>query len=382
MLKIAVGHSNDPDSLEAIDEVLQQCQQSLSEHIPQAGILFAAIDFEFELILQRINETYPDLELIGGSTDGEVSSILEFQQDSLTLILFCSDEIEIRAEVGRHVSKNPYQIAATAIERGKNKLKELPQLCLAIPESLTTSTTSILEGLKSALGNIPIFGGATADRWNFTKTYQFFKTEVLVDSVPFLLFSGNILFSHGVVGGWRPIGKKSLATKVDKNIIYEIDGAPAVDFYRYYLNGSAPATEHPLAVFPEGETTFFLRGVLSYDLEIGSLKVSGDLPENAIVQITEASLEDILLGCEQSFLNALNSYPGQQPTAALFFSCSSRRKMLGTRVKEEYKNILKCLPTALPSCGFYTYGEIAPFEDKSQSFFHNTTFITLLLGNK
>jgi hypothetical protein len=122
MFKVAVGHSNDPDSLEAIDEILEQCQQTLDGEIPQAGILFAAIDFDHSLILQRINETFPNIELIGGTTDGEVSSILEFQQDSLTLMLFCSDEIEIRAAVGRNVSQSPVEIASQSVEESKQQM--------------------------------------------------------------------------------------------------------------------------------------------------------------------------------------------------------------------------------------------------------------------
>jgi hypothetical protein len=100
MLKVAVGHSNDPDSQSAIDEVLEQCISSLAGEIPKAGLLFAAIDFDHALILQRIHQAFPDIELIGGTTDGEISSVLEFQQDSLTLMVFCSDEIEIRQELG------------------------------------------------------------------------------------------------------------------------------------------------------------------------------------------------------------------------------------------------------------------------------------------
>jgi hypothetical protein len=39
MFKIVVGHSNDPDSLAAVEEVIQQCNNSLTGDIPQAGIL-------------------------------------------------------------------------------------------------------------------------------------------------------------------------------------------------------------------------------------------------------------------------------------------------------------------------------------------------------
>jgi hypothetical protein len=65
MFKTFVGHSNDPDSQEAIAEVLQQCQAELNGLMPQAGILMAAIDFDHPLILAEIQTAFPGIELIG-----------------------------------------------------------------------------------------------------------------------------------------------------------------------------------------------------------------------------------------------------------------------------------------------------------------------------
>lgn len=204
MFKVVVSHSNDPDSLSAVEEVLQQCALSLAGDIPQAGILFAAIDFEHSLILQQINQAFPGIELIGGTTDGEISSVLEFQQDSITLMLFCSDEVQIYAGIGRKLSGDPITATKQAVEQAKAKSTAAPQLCLTHPESLTISGVSILSGLKLALGkDVPIFGGLAADQSRYKNTYQFFQTEVLSDSVPILLFSGSILFSHGIASGWR-----------------------------------------------------------------------------------------------------------------------------------------------------------------------------------
>ena len=53
MLKVAVGHSNDPDSEAAIADMIEQCSETLLESIPKAGLLFAAIDFDYPLILQK-----------------------------------------------------------------------------------------------------------------------------------------------------------------------------------------------------------------------------------------------------------------------------------------------------------------------------------------
>ncbi|MDZ8093074.1 MULTISPECIES: hypothetical protein [unclassified Nostoc] len=41
MFEAVVDHSNDPDSLAAVEEVLQQCASSLAKDIPKAGIIFA-----------------------------------------------------------------------------------------------------------------------------------------------------------------------------------------------------------------------------------------------------------------------------------------------------------------------------------------------------
>lgn len=222
MFTVAVGHSNDPDSDSAIKEILEQCQISLAGEVPSAGILFAAIDFEHSVILHEINRAFPAIELIGCTSDAEISSVLEFEEDSLTLMLFCSDEVEIRAGIGRGLSKDAIAATKQAVSQAqaKSSLKS-HQLCLTTPESLTVDGVSIINGLKEELGeNFPILGGLAGEQLRFEQTYQFFNTEVLSDSVPILLFSGKLLFSHGFANGWHPISRKAVVTKkVNWNVI-------------------------------------------------------------------------------------------------------------------------------------------------------------------
>jgi len=73
MLKIAIGHSDDIDSIDAVETVLEQCKTSLNGYTAQAGILFSSIDQDFQLIIDKINEAHPEIELIGCTTDGEFS---------------------------------------------------------------------------------------------------------------------------------------------------------------------------------------------------------------------------------------------------------------------------------------------------------------------
>ena len=67
---------------------------SLKAGIPDAGIVYMGITLEHQKILDIICNTFKDIHLIGCTTDGEFSSETGFIQDSVLLMLFCSDEIE------------------------------------------------------------------------------------------------------------------------------------------------------------------------------------------------------------------------------------------------------------------------------------------------
>ncbi|MDJ1183367.1 FIST signal transduction protein [Roseofilum casamattae] len=383
MFKVVVGHSNDPDSESAIAEVLEQCQETLSGAVPQAGILLAAIDFEHQQLVDAIHRTYPQLELIGGTTDGEMSSILGFEQDSVTLMLFCCDRITITAGVACNISQDLEGAIAEAVATASRPHSEAIKLCITLPESLNSvSAVRIVDNLNQELGqNVPIFGGLTADQWRFEQSYQFFKDRVYTDAIPILLCSGPLQFSHGVASGWEPIGEPVTVTRVEGNIVYQIDEAPALDFYSHYLGDLPPSSEYPLMVFDSTRTYCYLRAPSPiYNREEGSVTFFGDIPEGAIVQITEATRNNVICASEASMKQAIAHYPGESPGAALFFSCSSRRQILGSHTSEEYSQIHNYLRETLPSCGFYTNGEIAPLEQQGMSYFHNETFITLLLG--
>jgi hypothetical protein len=382
MLKVVVGHSNDPYSEDAIAEVLQQCQQELQETVPQAGILVAAIDFDHALILQQIQQSFPDLQLIGGTTHGEMSSVLGFQEDSLALMLFCSDRIKIRAGLGRAMSKNPLAAAQAAVEQAQVGLSNQAKFCITIPDGLSTSGVTIIDSLKQVLGeSVPIMGGTAGDQWQFQQTYQFFQTEVLSDALPVLLFSGELCLSCGVASGWQPISRKARITKVEGARVYEIDHRPASEFYASYLKGLPMSGEYPLAVFGQEEREFYLRACTDQENRAdGSLLFMGDIPVGALVQITHATTDDIIRGALISMEKAIACYPGQQPAAALLFSCAARRQLLGTLVPQEYETRQQYLALSIPTLGFYTYGEIGPLRPDGETLFHQETLVTVLIG--
>lgn len=384
MFKVALGHSEEIESEEAAQEILEQCKAALVDQKAQAGILYASIDYEFDVLLKEINEEYPDIELIGCTTDGELSSVMGFAEDSVTLILFVSDEIDIKSGVAEGISENLEQKISESIKKTRSRCEKELKLCILNPVSITSSGVVILESFKKSLGEkFPIFGASAADQWKFEQTYQFYKTQVLSDSVPFLLFSGNLLFGCGVDSGWTPIGSPGKVTRVEKNILYNINDKTAVEFFQHYLGDNiSPLGEYPLAVFEDEESDkFYLRAPLASNMEDGSLIFAGDLALGARVQISHTTRDRIIKASEKSISQSFESYSGKYPEVAICFSCSGRKQVLGTRTSEEY-HLLKKVNPDLKVFGFYGYGEIAPLQKNSPSRYHNETFISLLLGSK
>lgn len=400
MFQVAVGHGIDPDSIGAVEEALQQCQETLGGNIPQAGIVMAAVDFEHKAILKKIRESYPDIVLVGGTSIGEMSSVMAFQEDSLTMMLFCSDEVSFRAGVGHQTDKDSLAAASAAIADAfaANPYPDSPQspaikLCYAIGDGLLIDGVAMVNGISSALGpTVPVIGGLSADAWQFEKTYQFIstpsRTDVLRASVVVLTFAGNLKVSYGIASGQRPLGPKATVTKSNSNTLHEVDGAPTKDFYvktlgvsNVRLSGGC-SWSGTIAVYEPKETDFYLRSPNSNGNFDGSITYFGHVPEQSTIQFTAADNDSLLSATKEAFQKAQAAYPGTFPSAALMISCASRMKALGTRIKEEYQLVEQFLGPELPSMGFYSYGEISPFSGQTTTRFHNETFTALLLGTQ
>ncbi len=385
MFKMGVGHSDELNIDACVAEVLAQTAAALDGEKPQGGLLFAAIDMDHERLLAGINQAYPAIQLIGCTTDGEVSSVMGFQEDSVTLAVFASDVVEITAGVGRHACQDAVAACQEAVAQARAKSTQEPVMCITTPDGLTFNVADAVRGLQAALGEqVIVLGGAAGDQREFKATYQFCRDEVHQDAVPVLLFSGPLVYSAGVASGWKPLGESAQITKSEGKVVHEIDGKPAIDFYHHYFGRNVGGSKGtPLAVFEKDGDGYYLRAFFFHDEDAGTVTFAGEVPEGATVQLTDASREGLLEGTADSLRQALDAYRGDSaPEAALFFCCAGRKAILGTRTGEELDIIRSRVDVNLPLYGFYCYGEIGPVGQSHESRFHNQTFVSVMLGTR
>src|SRR5919112_4833039 len=115
MFRMAVGHSDDIDLEAALQEVFEQCDDALAGAAPRAGLVLAAWEADHRALIDAIQARYPGIELAGTTTAGEMSSVMGFQEDSIALALFASDNVEITVGLGRHLAADPAAATRAAV---------------------------------------------------------------------------------------------------------------------------------------------------------------------------------------------------------------------------------------------------------------------------
>lgn len=383
-LIVAVAHSTELDSSLAVAELIANCEAQLEQHAPAAGILYASIDAEHQLVLDKLYEKWPNLRLIGCTSDGEFSSEHSYGEDSMVLTLFASEEIKFVSAFVDNTAADMRQECQRALAEAQAALGEPPKLCILFSDVISINGETVLEQMTIVSdGKIPIVGGISADSWRFTGSKQFCNHVASPNISPFLLLAGPFDFSYGMDSGWEPIGEFGIVTKSESNIVYEINRKPALEFYTKILGENAkPTLELPISLYDEEDCFRSMRTSFeNYNPETGAITYLGNVPVGSKVRITMVNRDSILEGAKGSINHAISTFPADKtPVVTLCFSCSARRVLLGTRTVEECQIVDSLLAEGAKFSGFYTYGEFCPNLIEPLNKFHNETFVTVLLG--
>lgn len=381
-MKIGLGQAEGSNTALVTDSIIKACRKQVGANQPKAGLVFAGPHFDHHLMLEKICDAFPRMILVGCTTSGEYTSAYGFSDDSISLMVICSDELEFGAGLGRNLSLD-YRVAVDeAFSTARGALSDKPSLCLAFPPGRGVMPEPILVHLNTKLGvGCPVFGGAAGTLLtDETEIYQFCNREVVRDGLPLLLISGPVRYDFAIANSWRPLGKKVEVSKAKGQLVYTIDGVSAVDFYRRYLGyHEQPAHEFILAVYEPGASEYYLVSPVEY-YDSGAIRFHGLVPEGSKVQLTEVIRADLVTDTRATSERLASTDRDWLPAFALTFSCAFRKEVLGTSAQEELNVLRDVFPPGLPVMGFYGFGEIAPLAAEGPSKAQGATLILLLVG--
>src|SRR5437868_14330029 len=141
-MRACVVPSHDVDSVDAVAELIAGAKVALGASLPRVAMLFAGIDHDFAIVLDQINAQWPDITLIGCTTDGEMSSDILFAEDSLALVLLSGDDFYAVSGVARSVSTDVAGSIRASVDDAVLRLVGrggAPRLCITMPDGLAVS---------------------------------------------------------------------------------------------------------------------------------------------------------------------------------------------------------------------------------------------------
>jgi hypothetical protein len=373
------------DPCEAGRELAEELLQQLGGP-PALALLFVSTQLDPAKVLAGLRELLPTTRVVGCSSYAEINSS-EALSGSATAMGLSFTDIEFQTFM-HDGGGEPFAAGARFAE---SVAAFSPNLLILFPDGLAYNCTQLLLGIQSVLGpRFPIVGGIAADDAKFERTWQLFDERCLTGAVVGVALRGPVELVTSARCGWRPVGTTRTATKVvDGNVLLELDGKPALDFYRDYLGDRwsempVVAVEFPVGIvggtigsqrMESDNEILLLRAIKGVDEQRGAILFGGDLPEGAALRMTRASKDDVIAGADTAGAEVLARMPA--PSLALVFDCMARKLALGPRYKDEVRATFAALGPDLPKVGFHTFGELSPVDGVTMH--HDETFTIALL---
>lgn len=323
---------------------------------------------------------------MGCSTAGEIHGC-EISDASMAVAAVRFDHTPIRtAHAAVHSPIDSYAAGhAIAAQLREPSLRGV----LVLSDGLNVNGSELVKGLNDTLGEaVVVTGGRAGDGTHFKRTWVLKDRTPQSGYVTAVGFYGDhVRLGHGSKGGWDKFGPERLVTKSIGNVLYELDGRPALQLYKEYLGDRAaglPATGllFPLAIrTSQAEGKVLVRTILAVDEATQSMTFAGDIPEGVFAQLMRANFDRLIQGASEAATLTFdhhNGSPSDSPTLSIAISCVGRRLVLGERTEEEIEATLEILPKGSRQIGFYSYGEISPYKSGACDLHNQTMTLTTI----
>jgi len=327
-----------------------------------------------------LRERYPNAAIAGCSSAGNIQGE-EISQSKLvaTAVSFDSSKVVLESVEflnGDSINEASKKLASKFDEKG---LKHI----FILADGLNLNGSELVQGFNEAT-NIAKTGGLAGDGDKFEQTFVMANDVAKQRVIVALGFYGEALkIGSGCYGGWSEFGTQRLITKSKANVLYELDGQPALDLYKNYLGEYAvdlpnSGLRFPLSIKEKEGDPEVIRTLLGIDEESKSIIFAGNIPEGFTARLMKPNIDLLIDGAgEAAHLANMNN---GKTALGLVVSCVGRKIVMNQLVDEELESVGEELGKDVVLTGFYSYGEIAPFENDIQNCqLHNQTMTLTVL---
>lgn len=376
-MSVGVGCSVHRNPEEAGKEASHKALAQKGAGRPDFVFAFATVGYNQRILIRTIREAMSGAPLSGCSGEGIITQGMAAETNFGVCVMAISSD-ELRFDNVRVM--NIAQRAGPAGERLAAELKPLLAAdsiaCFLFVDGLVFDFDPFREEFEKTLQGkqLPLFGGLAADNWTVKKTYQYHNDEVFSEGMSCVLMSGSGSIASGISHGCVPVGTRRTITRSKGNIIYEIDGLPALEALKDYTEEDWRTQWNKLSLnlclgfrtpepMREEYGEFVVRYMVGKDDREGYVIIQSDVRPGTEFWMVRRDKELIRNGLQTISRQIKEKKSGgRTPGFVMQFECMGRGKVVFREQEkiELISSLQKDIGEDIPWIGFYTYGEIGP----------------------
>ena len=377
-MRWASAASTEAKTVAAIGKVAAVIHAELGATAPDLMVAFLSAHHRerFSEIPALVRREFSAGLLVGCSAGGVIGGGKEIEQRAgLSLTVAALPKVNL----------TPFRLTAENVAEWQHRIAPAPAAerhFLLLADPFTFDPEPFLRDIDRVYPAGRKIGGLASGGRQPGDNALFLGSETLGAGMVGVALSGDIEVDTIVAQGCRPIGQPMFVTKCQRNLIWELDGQPAVEVlqsvYQQLDRADQELARHSLFLgvvmneqqheYRQGD--FLIRNITGMDAEHGVLAVGAILREGAVVQFHLRDANTSAADLEQLLTAYAGASVGMRPAGGLLFSCLGRGMHLYGAPDHDTHAFRDHLG-AVPLGGFFCNGEIGPVQ--GATFLHGYT---------
>jgi hypothetical protein len=395
-IKAGVGMSRHHNPNVAGREAAEQALQKAEVGRPDFVFMFASIGYDQHSLLRAVREATGGAPLSGCSGEGTIGvEDADESKFSVVVTAISSEELRWTHGIATGLGDDPHTVGQRVAQDLLPHLSADAIGLFAFPDGMTDNLDPFFAGLEGNLPLerfLPLWGGGAGNNFNPREpTYQYCDDDAVSDGVSYALLSGKAHTAWAISHGLIPIGGERIVTRSKGNVIYEIDGKPALEVLKEYLPEDALTDDRDWIRYAISlalsfrapsyikDEEYVVRGVPAVKMADGSIVVQTKVQEGTSVWFSSRDKEKITSGFDRMASQIKEQLGGEKPKLVFQFECLTRGKSMFR--EQEKLQILKQFRQSVgedaPWTGFYTIGEIGPVEEHNLRHLYTSVVLAL-----
>ena len=370
-MRVGVGQSQRTVLADALEDATTMAMGNAQLAKADLAVVFATVDYQADYgqLFHTIHEISGCDHLVGCSAMSVLTSAGEIEGESAVAVLVLRSD-DVSAIPFLVSSDDSSTIGAAIRERISSKIHE-NSLLVVLPDVRCVSPEALVHQIGEDGRRLPIVGGAASGSSDGQDIYGWHDEEVVESGVAGMLLTGAFHTEIGVAQGCQPIGHPLEINRAEGNVIYEVNGNPALDGLQGALEsltaeelrqsgrvvfiGIAMDKENPAP--QRGD--FLVRNLVGYDKESGAIAVSENVSAGQLIQFHLRNPSSANKEIQEIVLDLHERTRERPPAFGMYFNCLGRGKGLYGKANHDIQIIKERFPD-LPVIGFFGNAEFAP----------------------